>query len=283
MAEPVAPVTKGVIMSDTQVRDSKACFPDGSDPISAFAAGVLDVLVDRNRRTTSALRRDLVVALSEGMVAQDEMRIGATLREIRRACISPSAMADTYIPEAAALLGAYWATDRMGFSDVTIATARLQALVRAIGTRWGGDATHVPGRRSILMVVPEGEDHTLGAVVASGRLRRMGLSVCLRLGPSRTEVMEILRTRSFDAAMISIGHGQQLEAPRKMVNTLRCFGPRGLPILVGGSADASGADLVAGTGADFATQDLGAALAFCGLAGVGQDSAESVAPLRRRG
>jgi NAD(P)-dependent dehydrogenase (short-subunit alcohol dehydrogenase family) len=85
-------------------------------------------------------------------------------------------MADAYIPAAAQHLGSNWVSDRLCFAEVTIATARLQALVRAIGTRWGGDPAHLPGRRSVLMIVPDTEQHTLGAVVATGQMRRMGLS-----------------------------------------------------------------------------------------------------------
>lgn len=251
-------------MSDTHVRDDRARHPDGSDTISNFAARVLDVLVDRSRRTSSTLRSDLVLALAEGTVTQDEGRIEDTLAAFRRACISPAAMADAYVPAAARHLGADWACDQMSFAEVTIATARLQALVRAIGTRWGGDPAHVPGRKSVLLIVPDTEHHTLGAVVFAGQMRRMGLSVCLRLGPTRAEVIDLLRSRVFDAAMLSIGHGERLDVSRKLVDTLRSFGPRNLPIVAGGAVTGSGTDVVAMAGVDFVTQDLGTALAFCG-------------------
>ncbi len=234
--------------------------------IAGFAARVLDVLVDRSRRTTTTLRVDLVQALAEGMVTRDAACIEQMLHAFRRACISPGAMADVYVPAAARLLGAHWLADRMSFADVTIATARLQVLVRAIGTRWGGDAMHVPGRRSVLMIVPEAEDHTLGAVVAAGKLRQAGLSVCLRLGPSRAEVLAVLRSRVFDAAMISIGQDDRIDVSCRLVETLRAFGPKGLPVLVGGAVLAGGKDVAARTGADFVTQDIGEALNFCGFA-----------------
>lgn len=212
------------------------------------------------------MRHDLVAALAVGMVTQDEARIEEALRSFRRACISPWAMADSYIPEAARHLGAAWAADRMDFSEVTIATARLQALVRAIGTRWGVSGTSGLERPTILMVVPEDQDHTLGAVVATGRLRRMGYSVCLRLGPERREIAQLLRERVFDAAMLSIGHGERLDISRKLVETIRTTGPDGLPIVVGGANELGQPALLAATGADLATSDLEEALVYCGLA-----------------
>jgi hypothetical protein len=104
----------------------------------------------------------------------------------------------------------------------------------------------------------------LGAIVATGQLRRMGMSVCLRLGPDRPEVIELLRTRIFDLAMVSIGSESRLDPARRLVDTLRSFGPKGIPVLAGGAALGQGGSVRALTGVDFATQDIGKALAFCG-------------------
>lgn len=276
------PAKGWVIMNDARAGVDMTSLLGGHDPIATFAGRVLDVLVDRSRRAGTTMRRDLVIALADGMVTQDEARIQEALRGFRRACISPSAMADNYVPEAARLLGLSWAQDRMEFSEVTIATARLQALVRAIGTRWDAAGVAGLGRPSILMVVPQGQDHTLGAVVATGRLRRMGYSVCLRLGPTRREVAQILRDRVFDAAMLSIGHGERLDVSRDLVGTIRAASPRAMPILAGGAAEIGKRDLADWTGVDLVTSDLDEALLHCGLsqlpvAPAGAGDARSVA------
>ncbi len=255
-------------MSDTQVRDDGPRLSQGGDPMTSFAERVLDVLVDRNRRSSVSLRQNLVVALAEGMLHPDDNRIEGPLREFRRACISPAAMAEVYVPAAARLLGREWAEDGLCFADVTIASARLQALVRAIGTRWGGDMTHGPGGPSILMLVPEGEDHTLGAVVATGQLRRMGVSVCLRLGMDHRALSQLLRSRVFDAAMVSVGTNERLDGSRRLVDTLRALGPRGMPVIAGGGTVLDKDALRARSGADFVTCDLGEALAFCGFGAI---------------
>lgn len=253
-------------MRDTHVMDDPARHRDASDPIADFAARVLDQLVERSRRSMTTLRRDLVVALADGMLAPDGARADETMSAFRRACISPAAMAETYVPAAARHLGCGWSTDRLSFAEVAIATARLQALVRAIGTRWGGDAVHVPGRPSVLMIVPGGEQHSLGAVVAAGQMRRLGVSVCLRLGPDRAEVIELLRARLFDVAMLSIGSAERLEPARRVADTLRRFGPPGLPIVAGGAMMAGDEDVMARIGVDCVTQDIAEALALCGAA-----------------
>jgi methylmalonyl-CoA mutase cobalamin-binding subunit len=239
--------------------------PDGFDAIHSFAARVLDVLGARSKRTTAPLREDLVVALAGGVVTQDEAEIDRALAEFRRACISPTAMIDLYVPAAARLLGSQWACDTRGFAEVTIATARLQAMVRAICTRWGGELTAAPGRPSVLMVVPRGEDHTLGAIVATGQMRRMGVSVCLRLRPSPGEVAELMRTRNFNAAMISVAQVARLDDCHRVVATMRRFGAPSMPLIVGGASMPAGEDVAARVGACRASGDAAEALALCGL------------------
>jgi methylmalonyl-CoA mutase cobalamin-binding subunit len=174
-------------------------------------------------------------------------------------------MADLYIPAAARLLGTQWTCDDKSFAEVTVASARLQAMVRAICTRWGTDGPTSAGRRSVLMVVPQGEDHTLGAVVATGQMRRMGISVCLRLRPAPGEVAELLRTRNFDGALISMAQTDRLEACRKLVAMMRKHGEPGLPVVVGGAIVQSTPDVKSLTGADLATGDAAEALGYCGL------------------
>ena len=204
------------------------------------------------------------------------------MRDFRRACISPAAMAEVYVPAAARLLGSEWAADSMCFADVTIGAARLQALVRAIGTRWGGDRTHIPGRRSILMLVPECEDHTLGAVVATGKLRQMGFSVCLQLGPTTREVGRMLRARVFDAAMLSIGSGDRLDIRGDLSKRCAFSGRRRCPLLSAGRCMMSAAELKVAMGADLVSSDLTEALAFCGFGAADLDDDRAVPLAARR-
>jgi MerR family transcriptional regulator, light-induced transcriptional regulator len=267
------------MMADTQMMERSDRSLAGAEAIQGFAARVLDVLVARSRKTAAPLREDLVLALSEGVVTQDEALIDRTLAEFRRGCISPVAMADLYIPAAARLLGTQWTCDTMSFAEVTIASARLQAMVRAICTRWGTDFPTSAGRRSVLMVVPQGEDHTLGAVVATGQMRRMGISVCLRLRPAPGEVAELLRTRNFDAAMISMAQTEKLEGCRKLVGTMRKHGASTLPVVVGGAIVPSDRDLLSLTGADLVSGDPAEALGFCGLMQPAEAAVRRVGPV----
>lgn len=255
-------------MADTQMRYRSERPAEAGGVIEGFAARVLDVLAGRGRRSSPSLREDLVVSLAEVMVTQDEQRIEATLADFRRSCISPDAMTDLYVPEAARYLGSRWCSDDMSFAEVTIASARLQAMVRAIGTRRGTESANPDDRApvvSVLVVVPAAEHHTLGAIVATDQMRRAGLSVCLRLGPKPGELADLVRSHPFGAVMVSAGHGDGLDGVRKLIAELRGACPKEIPVAVGGPAVLTGKDVVRLTGADFASEDVGKAMAACGL------------------
>jgi methylmalonyl-CoA mutase cobalamin-binding subunit len=247
------------------MKDARDCASGDADGIQGFAARVLEGLVARSRATAMAFRPDLVDALAQGMVTQDEALIERALTAFRRACITREAMADVYVPAAARQLGCHWETDAMGFAEVSIASARLQALARAIGAQRDGEPAAGPAAVSLLLVVPQGEDHTLGAVVAAGQLRRLGLSVCLRLCPAAGEVAELVRTRSFDAVFLSLSCPEGIEPVRRLVASVRKLAGADLPLVVGGAIVLRHDRLVAATGADHATGDTLEALRFCGL------------------
>lgn len=247
------------------MKDSRDFATEDVDGIAGFATRVLASLVARGHSSAVARRDDLVDALAQGMVTQNEALIERALTAFRRACISREAMADVYIPAAARQLGCHWDVDSMNFAEVTIATARLQALARAIGARWESEPAAGPTGGSLLLVVPQGEDHTLGAVIATSQMRRLGLSVCLRLRPTPGEVAELVRTRSFDAVFVSLSCVDQIESIARLVTSVRRIGGPDLPVVIGGSAVSAHQRLVAVTGVDHATDDAVDALRFCAL------------------
>jgi methylmalonyl-CoA mutase cobalamin-binding subunit len=247
------------------MKDGRDLASEDVDGITGFATRVLHSLVARSHATAVAVRPGLVDALFEGMVTQDEVQIERALAAFRRACISREAMADVYIPAAARQLGCNWETDAMGFAEVTIASARLQALARAIGASRYSEPLSAPACGSLLMVVPQGEDHTLGAVVATGQIRRIGISVCLRLRPTPGEVAELVRSRSFDAVFLSLSCGEKIDPIRRLVASVRKLAGAECPVVIGGSALLRHERLAEATDVDHATTDAMEALRYVGL------------------
>jgi methylmalonyl-CoA mutase cobalamin-binding subunit len=186
---------------------------------------------------------------------------------VSRGGASPEEIADIFIPEIARRMGEDWCSDRMSFAEVTIGTSMLQAMLRILGREWHSDLKNVEKKGSALVLVDANEDHTLGAFVLAGRLRRLGVSAKVDVLASPESAAAKLRHTPYDVVMISTSRLEAVGPVRSLVKSLRKAVPIPPPILVGGAITASDEDITSLTGADFATSDIDEALALCGLSG----------------
>ena len=153
----------------------------------------------------------------------------------------------------------------MSWLEVSIGVGRLQSLLREIGNAWFADQSGDTGQGTILLILPDKEQHTLGPMVAMGQMRRFGVSVCLRIGPSLDELRNLLETRNFDGIMISVGTEGKLPLASNIVKFLKSIRSPSTPILIGGAVMSMVEDVASCTGADYAFNDIGAALEAIGL------------------
>lgn len=239
----------------------------GHDPfgVSHFASQVVSILADRSTRAVTVPQEALVASLTRASLSGEAGAFAELLGEMRRARITLACLADVYIPMAARRMGEAWHEDRMSWIDVSIGVARLQALLREIGTAWAADQAQDGGLGTVLMVLPQNEQHTLGAMVAVGQLRRYGLSVCLRMAPSRDELRSLIMARDFDGIMISVGTEEKLTAVARTVAFVRGAQLRPAPIIIGGAVTQKVGDAASCTGADHCCSDVEAALEAMGF------------------
>ena len=162
-------------------------------------------------------------------------------------------------------MGNAWLEDQMSWLDVSIGVARMQSLLREIGTAWVADQAGDTGHGSVLLILPDREQHTLGPMVAIGQMRRYGVSVCLRIAPTPNELRSLMAARQFDGVMISVATKDKLDQVAKTVQFLRTVMIRPAPIVVGGAVMFKVADPASCAGADFCSNDVGAALEAIGL------------------
>ncbi len=233
--------------------------------VSHFAAQVVSYLADRSAKTMPEPRESLGLGLIAASLSGTKSAFAELLTEVKRARISLAALADVYIPLAARRMGQAWHDDEMSWLDVTIGVGRLQSLLREIGTAWVADQAGDAGHGTVMFIVPDREQHTLGPMVATGQMRRYGVSVCLRIAPSFGELRELLATRHFDGVMISVATKEKLQTLSKMVDCLKSAATRPVPVIVGGAVMAKVEDPASSIGADFSSNDVGAALETMGL------------------
>ena len=233
--------------------------------VSYFASQVVSLLADRSTKAVTEPREALIVGLIAASLSGTKAAFAELLTEVKRSRISVAALADVYIPIAARRMGQAWHDDEMSWLDVSIGVGRMQSLLREIGTAWVADQAGDTGHGTVMMIVPDREQHTLGPLVATGQMRRYGVSVCLRIAPSFNELRSLMAARHFDGVMISIATKDKVESIAKTVQFLKTVMSKPTPIIVGGAVMSKVEDLASCTGADFSSNDIGAALEVMGL------------------
>lgn len=256
-------------MQDGQGDGSSRFDSQTSGGVAQFAFEVVARLVAGDVTTAGTLREDLIERFSWAVIDPEFGRFDAMKPDLRRARISPTLFADRYVPEIARRLGRGWEDDTMSFAQVTMGASRLQAILREIGADWVADQGVVSSssaeRSTVLMIVPPGEQHTLGVFVLIGQLRRRGVSVCLRIGPTSDDMRQLLGERSFDGAMISIATPETLARCEVLLKTIKDVTTGRLRVAIGGAALRELGGAAETIGADVVTNDLTSAMLGLGM------------------
>lgn len=239
------------------------------DPVDTgvidFAAWVMALLATRKSTAKPVLRTDLLDAFRIAAIEEADDAMEAFLRDLVRQKVSAATVADLYIPALARRLGDDWLDDRVSFMQVTLASSRMQGMLRAIGAAWTADLADPAQQGALLLIVVPNEQHTLGAMVLLGQLRRMGVSVRLCVAPEPFELRGILTGGHYQGVLISASSPLRLADLRSMVEEVRRTGPDGLVVAVGGHILQAEVDVKGATGADLATSDPMLVLEACGI------------------
>ena len=186
---------------------------------------------------------------------------------MRDAGVSSLEVAEIYVPRVAEVLGCGWTSDEYDFGQVSIASSRLQFLLRQLDDEW---ATAHPRRSNacpaVLIGVPEGVQHTLGASVLAGQLRHRGFSVHLDPQITPSGLAAQLRKQHFSGVFLSASGAAHLEICSDLV-TISKKQSRGTPVILGGTILEQHEDIEAFTGVNCATSDIAEAVSFCGFDG----------------
>jgi MerR family transcriptional regulator, light-induced transcriptional regulator len=254
-----------LLMQDGQDNGPNERALRGLGGVAQFAADVVARLVDRDSLPETSLREELIERFMTAVVCPDIGSLDALKSDLRRARLSATTFADRYIPEVARRLGQAWVDDCMSFADVTMGSARLQAILREIGADWAADG-RTDDRGTVLLIIPAGEQHTLGALVLMGQLRRRGVSVCLRIGPSEADLRNLLAQRGFDGALVSGAQAAMLPVCTMLVRLLKDLTTGRMPVAVGGAMLGLLPQPLHIAQADAVTNDLTDALVALGMA-----------------
>ena len=231
--------------------------------VDALASTVISVLRDRQAVSSDGLRQFVLEHLLRAVLVRGVFQADSLLDELRGYRLSLDTLIDQYVPAAARLLGERWLEDRISFADVTISTLRLQSLLGEASAATRVDGPIRRERLHALIVVPQNEQHFLGASVVAGQLRRLGCEI----GMSYDEDFGALTSRVLedapDLVLITCARRETLETATKTVQTIRKAALRAPVIALGGAVQADEDEIKEQTGVDIVTNVAVEAVAFC--------------------
>lgn len=251
-------------MDDGEFRGDGA-YPVLQEDVFALAAAALSVLAGRREKPAKSDHASRVGELCEACVHASEERRYAAISSLIARGVTSEEIIDYYIPMAAMRLGEGWVDDTLSFAEVSVGAARLQETIRALGRHRTSAPATIPLGHRILIVIPQEEEHTLGAFIAASQFRRYGVWVHMAIGQNPDEIAQTVRCQGFDMLGVS-GSGRRSLAPlRKIVEKVRASVAAVPPIVVGGNVCDLGVDLIEYSGADLATTNPRKAMEFCGM------------------
>jgi methanogenic corrinoid protein MtbC1 len=233
---------------------------------------------------TCGSEADILAALATAVLCPDRAEGERQLRAVLDSGIDRSALIDRYIPAAARRFGEAWADSGHSFAEVTIAVARLQGWLRDLDDGGRDDAFRFDAPE-VLLVVAEGSQHTLGAMVAMSCFRRCGALVRLSLGQDARTIGQIVRSHHFDLVAISAAGNEDLDFLAGVINSIRSGVGPAPRVVLGGEMLNQLPEAAALVGADHGTSDPEEALSLCGLtisANVGSPAGSPVQKARGR-
>jgi methanogenic corrinoid protein MtbC1 len=156
------------------------------------------------------------------------------------------------VAPAAQLLGVWWASDRMDFCAVSIASTRLQQTLYELSPTFlaEGGAAH-NGLAALLFCSP-GAQHSMGLFMLGEFFRKSGWRVAGLALPNHASAMRCVESDWFDVLGLSVSTNRCVDGLGSLVCKLRRASANpDLKIMVGGPMVAVNRGLLLSLGADF--------------------------------
>lgn len=236
--------------------------------IQYLVESALRSVATNSHDTQPKTRRGWVELICDTLMSDSDSSHRAVISSLIATGVSQREILDSVVPAASRMLGQMWLEDRASFVDVTLGASRLQAIYREsgdVGRDHILDRT-IPLGQSVLMVVPEFEQHSLGAFSAADQFRRYGFWVRMAIGLDHHELSKLVNYGGFSLVGLTVGSFKTIEQVTELIDYLRAKAPTCPPIFVGGNVVEDTRLIERRTGADYAVRSVREAIERCGLA-----------------
>lgn len=249
------------------------------DGIRFLVESALRSVASHKNHSKPASRSEWVQHLCDALMSDSETGYHAVISDMVLNGFESDDIYHSVIPDAARHLGEMWLYDEATFVEVTAGASRLQGLLRdkKVGDNGFWMDRSVPLGQSILLVIPQFEDHSLGAFVAADQFRRHGIWVHLAIGMETGELINLVAGGRFAMVGFTLSTGNCLDQLTEMVSALRCGVTECPPLIVGGNVVEQVSAVADQTGATYAVKTVREAIERCSLVSVAEPLSSELA------
>lgn len=179
----------------------------------------------------SVLGDPCAAAMAHALCDSDDAAASSLVEELLAAGLSVRDVCLDHLAPAARRLGDLWSRDKLPFTEVALASARIQAILRRMPAarvmQSCGD-----GRGALFAAVP-GEQHTLGVMMAADLLRRNGWDIGLLIGLGHDELINRISRDDRPVIGLSCSSSRTYPALRRLMAALARTRPDAQMLLSG--------------------------------------------------
>ena len=178
------------------------------------------------------------------------------LRTLLQGGTTPEVIMMDLLAPAANTMGEMWYRDDCGFVDVTVATGRLQRMLRELGQQQAHVSSKYSSPGRIIVSSLPGEQHTLGLYIVAEFFYSDGWGVVIGPPVAESSTAELVKSEWFDVVALSVARDDALLPLRREIAAVRRNSMNtDIRILVGGHAVNEHRDAVKLLGADARAAD----------------------------
>lgn len=233
-------------------------------PVEALASQAMSLVLTDRGETRAQNYLDMIHHLAMAFIDDDPDIRRKAISEAMTSGASGQEFMELFAADTARYLGDLWSKNDISFVDVTIGAARIQETVRSISAR-RNQGVAPASAPSILLTVPEAEDHLLAAFLAAESFRGFGCNVNMAFGRTDREVAAEASIHGYQMIGVSISSARTVRAAADLIRSVRSVLRTNVPIVIGGARIDAG-NLRRETGADYVMSDTREALAVCNIA-----------------
>jgi methanogenic corrinoid protein MtbC1 len=224
------------IDTDTFVRTASR-FALKRDAFDADAVEMLatDIVRRLSRAATRAPRfedpvigEESITAFCAALVQPEPAAALDFIREQRSAGLTRQGVYLGYVGAAARRLGEGWDTGRLSFTEVTIGTGHLYALMRSLRAEGPPPGLPFDACRHALFATVPGETHGIGITMAADLFREAGWEIDLQVGRCHDGLIVRVEREQPDIVGLSLSTDQRLPDLVRLVVGLRLVVPHAI-------------------------------------------------------